>query len=407
MSGPLTGLKVLDMTRVMAGPWCAQLLADLGAEVIKVERPGTGDDTRVWGPPWLKDKDGNETREASYYMSANRGKKSITININDPEGADLVRELAAQSDIFLENFKTGGLAKKGLGYDDLKAINPGLIYLSITGFGQTGPMANQPGYDYLIQAIGGLMSITGVPDGMPGAGPQRVGLAVGDLTTGMYATIGVLAALHHRTKTGRGQYIDLALLDTQVGWLANQAQNYFLSGKSPVRTGSWHPNLAPYQPFDASDHQVIVAVGNNGQFASLCNFIGRPELISDPRFAENPDRNKHREALATEIQKEIEKHPRAYWLEHLPANGVPCSPINNIAQAFEEEQVKARGMRIDLPHALAGTAPGVANPLKFSETKIQYTHAPPTLGQHTDEVLGDVLGRTEDEIKSLHERKLV
>ncbi|MGI9371500.1 MAG: CaiB/BaiF CoA transferase family protein [Hyphomicrobiales bacterium] len=407
MSGPLAGLKVLDMTRVMAGPWCTQLLADLGADVIKVERPGTGDDTRMWGPPWLKDKDGNETREASYYMSANRGKKSITININDPDGADLVRELAAQSDIFIENFKTGGLAAKGLGYEDLSNVNPGLIYLSITGFGQTGPMANQPGYDYLIQAIGGLMSITGVPEGMPGAGPQRVGLAVGDLTTGMYATIGILAALHHRTKTGRGQYIDLALLDTQVGWLANQAQNYFLSGDPPVRTGAWHPNLAPYQPFDASDDPVIVAVGNNGQFTALCNFIGRAELATDPRFAENPARNKNRIALAAEIQEEIAKHPRAYWLEHLPAQGVPCSPINNIAQTFEDEQVKARGMKIELPHALAGTAPGIANPLNFSETQIQYTHAPPTLGQHTDEVLSDVLGRSQEEIQNLHERKLV
>lgn len=407
MSGPLKGIKVLDMTRVLAGPWCTQILADLGAEVIKIERPGVGDDTRHWGPPWLKDEDGNETREASYYMSANRGKKSVTVDIGAPEGAAIVKEIAAKSDIFIENFKAGGLAAKGLGYDDLKAINPALIYISITGFGQTGPMADQPGYDYLVQAIGGLMSITGVADGEPGAGPQRVGLAVGDLTSGMYATIGILAALHHRTNTGQGQYIDLALLDTQVGWLANQAQNYFLSGKSPVRTGAWHPNLAPYQPFAASDGPVIIAVGNDGQFAKLCAFIGKPELAQDARFATNPDRNTNRAALAAEIQEAIAHHPRAYWLENLPAKGVPCSPINTIAQAFAEPQVQHRGMKIDLPHPLSGTAPGVANPLKFSETPIEYTHAPPTLGQHTSEVLREVLGQNADAIAALQARKII
>jgi crotonobetainyl-CoA:carnitine CoA-transferase CaiB-like acyl-CoA transferase len=407
MSGPLKGLKVLDMSRVMAGPWCTQILSDLGAEVIKIERPGTGDDTRHWGPPWLKDKDGNDTREASYYMSANRGKKSVAIDIGTPEGAELVRELAAKADIFVENFKVGGLAKKGLAYDDLKAENPALIYVSITGFGQTGPMASQPGYDYLVQAIGGLMSITGVADGEPGAGPQRVGMAVGDLTSGMYATIGVLAALHHRTNTGLGQYIDLALLDTQVGWLANQAQNYFLSGKSPVRTGAWHPNLAPYQPFNASDGPVIIAVGNDGQFAKLCAFIGKPGLATDERFAITPSRNANRAVLADEIQAVVAQHPRAYWLENLPAQGVPCSPINNIEQTFAEPQVQHRGMKIDLPHTLAGTAPGIANPLNFSETPIEYTTAPPLLGEHTDEVLRAVLGQSEDDIATLHDQNIV
>ena len=401
MAGPLVGLRVLDLSRVMAGPWCTQILSDLGAEVIKVERPGDGDDTRHWGPPWLKARDGTDTREAAYYLSANRGKYSVAIDIGGDKGRNLILALAERSDVFIENFKVGGLAAKGLGYDDLSALNPGLIYCSITGFGQTGPKASEAGYDYLIQGAGGLMSITGVPDGMPGAGPQRVGLAVADLTTGMYATIGILSALHHREKTGRGQYIDLALLDTQVGWLANQALNYFTGGKVPTRTGAWHPNLAPYQPFAASDGEVILAIGNNGQFRKFCDFAGKPELAEDPRFRTNPDRVQNRAALETEIATLIAAKPRDHWLTGLPRLGVPCGAINDIAQAFEEPQVKARGMKIELPHPQAGTVPGIANPLKFSETRIEYRKAPPLLGEDTDEVLARVLGLGADEISEL------
>jgi crotonobetainyl-CoA:carnitine CoA-transferase CaiB-like acyl-CoA transferase len=407
MAGPLIGLRVLDLSRVMAGPWCTQLLSDLGAEVIKVERPGAGDDTRQWGPPWLKASDGTETGEAAYYLSANRGKHSVAIDIATEKGRDLVRGLAARADIFIENFKVGGLAAKGLGYGDLSAVNPGLIYCSITGFGQTGPKASEAGYDYLVQAAGGLMSITGVPDGMPGAGPQRVGLAVSDLTTGMYAAIGILAALHHRETTGRGQYIDLALLDTQIGWLANQALNYFTSGKVPARTGAWHPNLAPYQPFAARDGEVVIAIGNNGQFKKFSEFAGNPGLAGDPRFRTNPDRVKNRVELESEIAALIAVRPRAHWLEGLPKLGVPCGPINDIAQAFAEPQVRARGMKIDLPHPQAGTVPGVANPLKFSETGIEYAKAPPLLGEDTDDVLSRVLGLDAAAIKNLKKAGVV
>ncbi|MDH3379767.1 MAG: CoA transferase, partial [Gammaproteobacteria bacterium] len=327
MSGPLQGVRVLDLSRVLAGPWCTQLMADLGAEVIKVERPGAGDDTRHWGPPWLKDRAGRDTGESAYFLSANRGKQSITVDISNPDGQQLIRDLAAESDVFIENFKVGGLAAKGLGADDLLALNPRLIYLSITGFGQSGPMAAQPGYDYLIQAMGGLMSITGVEDGAPGAGPQRVGVAISDLTTGLYGAVGILSALFHREQSGRGQHIDLALLDTQVGWLANQAMNYFVGGEVPMRTGAQHPNLAPYQPFEAGDQPVIIAVGNNGQFQQLCQCIERPELIDDERFRTNPLRVQNRTALERVLQAEIRKHPAAYWLERLPARGVPCSRI--------------------------------------------------------------------------------
>ncbi len=407
MGGPLEGLRVVDLSRIMAGPWCTQLLADLGAEVIKIERPGVGDDTRQWGPPWLKDREGRNTDEASYYLSANRGKHSVAIDIGSREGQDLVRELAVRSDIFIENFKVGGLAAKRLGYSDLSPLNEGLIYVSITGFGQTGPRSQDPGYDYLIQAIGGLMSITGVPDGQPGAGPQRVGLAVSDLTTGMYATIGILAALHHRHQTGNGQYIDLALLDVQVGWLANQALNYFLGGKPPVRTGAWHPNLAPYQPFQASDGAVIVAVGNDNQFSKLCNFIGRADLINDDRFRKNPDRNANRKALEVELQGEIQKHGREYWLSQLPAQGVPCSPINSIDQTFREPQVEHRQMKLDLPHPVAGRVPGVANPLKFSATPIAYKKPPPLLGEDTENVLTQILGLSAKETEALRKRNVI
>ncbi len=407
MAGPLNDIRVLDLSRVMAGPWCTQLLADLGAEVIKIERRETGDDTRQWGPPWLKDTDGNDTAEAAYYLSANRGKHSVTLDIATGEGCQIVRDLAATSDVFIENFKVGDLAGKGLGYDDLASINRGIIYCSITGFGQTGPRASQAGYDYLIQGMGGLMSITGVADGDPGAGPQRVGLAVSDLTTGMYSAIGILAALNHREKTGEGQHIDMALLDTQVGWLANQAQNYFTSGAVPERTGAWHPNVAPYQPFNTKDGHVIIAIGNDGQFRRFCRHVGREELADDGRFKSNSARVQNRAALAGIMQGYIEKRDSREWMVELPKIAVPCGPINGIDEVFAEPQVVARQMKAELAHPLAGTMAVVANPLKFSKTKIEYGRAPPTLGQDTDDVLGRILGLSLAEIERLRKSEII
>ncbi|MAF48386.1 MAG: CaiB/BaiF CoA-transferase family protein [Rhodospirillales bacterium] len=407
MAGPLAGIRVLDLSRVMAGPWCTQLLADLGAEVVKIERREGGDDTRHWGPPWLKDTDDNDTNEAAYYLSANRGKHSLTLDIATDEGRRIVRDLAAKSDIFIENFKVGDLAEKGLGYDDLCAVNPGIIYCSITGFGQTGPRASQAGYDYLIQGMGGLMSITGVADGEPGAGPQRVGLAVSDLTTGMYSAIGILAALNHREKTGEGQYIDLALLDTQVGWLANQAQNYFTSGVCPGRTGAWHPNVAPYQPFKTKDGYVIIAIGNDGQFRRFCVHIGVEELADDARFQSNSARVQNRAALAEIMEGYISERDSREWMEELPKIAVPCGPINSIDQVFEEPQVAARGMKSEVPHPLAGSMSIVGNPLKFSITDIEYLKAPPTLGEDSDDVLGRILGKSPEEIEKLRKSEII
>ncbi|MGR2739987.1 CaiB/BaiF CoA transferase family protein [Billgrantia sp. Q4P2] len=407
MAGPLTGLRVLDLSRVMAGPWCTQILADMGAEVIKVERPVSGDDTRHWGPPWLKDRDGSETRESAYYLSANRGKHSVTVDMSKPEGQALIRELAAESDILVENFKSGGLARKGLDYDTLEAINPGLIYCSITGFGQTGPMAAMAGYDYLIQAQGGLMSITGAADGEPGAGPQRVGMAVADLTTGMNATIAILGALHHRSQTGEGQYIDMALLDVQVSWLANQAQNYFCSGTLPTRTGEYHPNLVPYQPFPTADgEKVIIAIGNDGQFQRFCQAVGRPELAEDARFATNPGRVKHRLDLVPIMVEITRTRTCNEWIALLGEIAVPCGPIQNIAQVFDDPQVKAREMKIEL-ESNHGPVPGVANPIKYSRTPIEYRKAPPALGEDTEAVLARRLGKTPEEIGALRRRGIV
>ncbi|WP_445158655.1 CaiB/BaiF CoA transferase family protein [Halomonas sp. E14] len=407
MAGPLTGLRVLDLSRVMAGPWCTQILADMGAEVIKIERPVSGDDTRHWGPPWLKDRDGNETRESAYYLSANRGKHSVTVDMGQPEGQALIRELAAQSDILVENFKRGGLARKGLDYATLEAINPGLIYCSITGFGQTGPMAALAGYDYLIQAQGGLMSITGAADGEPGAGPQRVGMAVADLTTGMNATIAILGALHHRHLTGEGQYIDMALLDVQVSWLANQAQNYFCSGTPPSRTGEYHPNLVPYQPFPTADgEKVIIAIGNDGQFQRFCQAVGRPELAEDPRFATNPERVRHRLELVPIMVEITRSRTAAEWISLLGEIAVPCGPIQNIAQVFDDPQVKAREMKIEL-ESRHGPVPGVANPIKYSRTQLEYRKAPPALGEDTEAVLARLLGKAPAEIAELRQRGVI
>jgi crotonobetainyl-CoA:carnitine CoA-transferase CaiB-like acyl-CoA transferase len=399
--GALRGIRVLDLSRVLAGPACAQLLGDFGADVIKVERPGTGDETRQWGPPWLKDEAGEETGESSYYLCANRGKRSITVDMSTDEGIELLKAIAAKSDIVVENFKVGSLAKKGLDYESLRAIKPDIIYASITGFGQDGPMANQPGYDYLAQAMGGMMSINGRADDEPGAGPLRAGVAIADQASGMYATVGILAALRHRDQTGEGQHVDVSLLDSQLAFLVNQALNYFVAGVPPTRSGEWHPNLAPYQPFDVADGRVVIAVGNNGQFAALCEWLDLPELVDDPRFAENPGRNTHRLELAGALQAQLRKRTRADALVSLPSRGVPTATINDIAQAFDEPQVQHRGGRIELPHASAGTAPAIANPLHLSASPITYRNAPPLLGEHTDEVLADVLDMGEDEISTL------
>lgn len=399
--GALAGIRVLDLSRVLAGPACAQLLADLGADVIKVERPGAGDDTRHWGPPWLADTEGEPTAESSYYLSANRGKRSITIDISTEAGIEVVRSLVKKSDIVIENFKVGSLAKKGLDYAGLCQVNPAIIYASITGFGQDGPMADQPGYDYLAQAMGGLMSITGRPDGEPGGGPMRAGVAVADQAAGMYAAVAVLAAIRHRDQTGVGQHIDVSLLDSQVAFLANQALNYFVGGTPPTRSGEWHPNLAPYQPFDVSDGRVIVAVGNDAQFAAFCRWLDLPELVEDPRFVTNPNRNKHRVELAGLLQERLRSRTKAETLAALPGLGVPAAKINDIAETFDEPQVRHRGGRIELPHPLAGTAPAIANPIHFSASPVTYRNAPPLLGEHTDDVLAEVLGLTDADIAEL------
>ncbi len=392
MPGALSHIRVLDLSRVLAGPWCGQILADLGAEVIKVERPGAGDDTRTWGPPWMKDTAGNDTREAAYFMAANRGKKSITIDLSRPEGQALVKRLAAQSDILLENYKVGGLAQYGLDYASLHAEMPKLIYCSVTGFGQTGPYSARAGYDFIIQGMGGLMSITGERDDLPGGGPQKVGVAVSDLMTGMYSTVGVLAALAHRDVTGKGQHVDMALLDTQVAMTANMAMNYLASGKPPGRAGNAHSNIVPYQTFPTSDGHVIIAVGNDSQFAKLCAVMGCPELAKDERYATNPSRVKHRAVLVPLIAERIAQKPMQFWVDALEAVGVPCGPINDLAQTFADPHVQHRGMRIELPHPTAGKVPLVGSPIKLSETPVTYQSAPPTLGQHTEDVLSTVLG---------------
>lgn len=398
---PLTGVRVLDLTRVLAGPWCTQNLADLGAEVIKIERPGAGDDTRAWGPPYLKDAAGNDTSEAAYYLSANRNKFSVALDIASPRGAELVRELALQSDILVENFKVGGLAKYGLDYASLKELNPRLIYCSITGFGQTGPYASRPGYDFMIQGMGGLMSITGERDDLPGGGPQKAGVAVADLMTGMYSTVGILAALHERSVSGLGQHIDMALLDCQVAMMANQNLNFMTSGKAPRRAGNAHQNLVPYQVFAASDGHLIVAVGNDSQFRNYCGAIGLPELSADPRFSTNPQRVKNREELVPLLVERMATGARDYWLAALEGVGVPAGPINTLDQVYEDPQVLARGMKRELPHPAAGTVPMAASPLKFSGSPVQYLRPPPMLGEHTAQVLAEKLGLSAEEIQAL------
>ena len=393
MPGPLAHLKVLDMSRVLAGPWCGQQLADLGAEVIKIERPsdadgkGGGDDTRTWGPPYLKDNDGRDTSEAAYFLSANRGKRSLTLDIGRSEGQEVVRRLARRSDVLLENYKTGQLAKYGLDYAGFKDINPGLIYCSITGFGQTGPYAKRAGYDYIIQGMGGLMSITGERDDLPGGGPQKVGIAVADLMTGMYATVAVLAALASRNLTGQGQYIDMALLDVQVAMLANMNMNYLTSGESPGRAGNAHQNLVPYQVFECADGHVIIGAGNDNQYAKFCDAGGHPELATDARFASNPLRVRNRAVLIPLLAAMVKTKSKEAWIAELEGRGVPCGPINTLAETFANPHVRSREMRFDLPHPAGGTVPMVRNPIVYSGTPLEYGMPPPMLGQHTEEVL--------------------
>jgi crotonobetainyl-CoA:carnitine CoA-transferase CaiB-like acyl-CoA transferase len=403
----LAGLRVLDLSRVLAGPWAGQLLADLGADVIKVERLGVGDDTRAWGPPWLQDDSGQPTDESAYYLSANRNKRSVTVDLSRPEGQHLVRQLASKADIVLENFKVGGLAQYGLDYASLKAANPHLIYCSITGFGQTGPYAPRAGYDFLIQGMGGLMSMTGRADGTEGEGPVKVGVALTDVMTGLYATVAVLAALAHRDRTGQGQHIDLALLDVQIATLANQAANYLVGGVVPQRMGNAHPNIVPYQDFPTADGYMIIAVGNDGQFANLCAVLGQAQWSSDVRFATNPQRVKHRDELIALIREMTVSRPTDEWVAVMEKAGVPCGPINRLDKVFADPHVEARGMRIEMPHPLSGKVPLVANPIRMSETPVQYRQSPPTLGAHTDEVLDTWLGLSADDITTLHQQGIV
>ncbi len=391
-AGALDGLRVLDLSRVLAGPWAGQILGDLGAEVIKVERPGRGDDTRAWGPPYLNDGQGAPTSESAYYLSANRNKQSVTIDITRPEGQRLVKQLVAESDVLLENFKVGGLKRYGLDYESLAAINPRLIYCSITGFGQDGPYAERPGYDFLIQGMGGLMSITGQPDGEPGGGPVKAGVALTDITTGLYAAIAVLAAINHRHQSGEGQHIDMALLDVQVATLANQAMNFLTSGSAPGRMGNAHPNIVPYQTFPAADGDIILTIGNDDQFARFCEAAGRPEWATDQRYATNAARVANRDTLIPALRQTTVMKTTAEWLRLLEDAGVPGGPVNTIEQVFEDPQVQHRGLRIDLSHPLTQSVPLVGSPLRLSASPVRYQTAPPLLGQHTGDVLSQVLG---------------
>ncbi|QXL85158.1 CaiB/BaiF CoA-transferase family protein [Comamonas sp. NLF-1-9] len=391
--GALAGIKVLDLSRVLAGPWCTQILADLGADVVKIERPGVGDDTRHWGPPFLRDADGQPTGQASYYSACNRNKRSVTLDIAQPRAQQLLRDFAARADVLVENFKVGGLARYGLDYDSLKALNPRLIYCSITGFGQDGPYARRAGYDLMVQAACGLMDITGQPDGAPGGGPLKTGVAVVDLFTGLYASNAILAALHARARTGLGQYIDTALLDVGVAMLANQAAGFLATGETPLRAGNVHPSLAPYQDFATRDGRVLLAIGNDGQFARFCQAAGQPAWARDARFATNTARVHHRAELLALLQPLLRTRGTDEWIALLQDQAVPCGPINSVAQAFADPQVRHRGLRVDLPRQAPGDAVSVvstvASPMRLSHTPVRYHRAPPVLGEHTEEVLAE------------------
>ncbi len=401
MAGPLTGVRVLDLSRVLAGPWAGQNLADLGAEVIKIERPGVGDDSRAFGPPWVKDAQGRDTKDSAYFTSANRGKKSLTVNLSQPDGQALVRQLAAKSDVLLENYKFGDLARYGLDYATLSKINPRLVYCSVTGFGQTGPFKERPGYDFMIQGMGGMMSVTGEPDDAPGGGPQRAGVPIADIITGMYASIAICAALAHRAQSGIGQHLDLALLDSQIALLAYQNTNFFATGKPPARIGNLHPNIVPYQPFRASDGDVILACGNDNLYRKFCTAAGCAELASDARFASNGKRVENRVELTRLLGEIFRRRTKKEWVALLDAAGVPNGPINDIAQVFAEPQVKARGVQIEVDHPVAGKLPMVASPMRFSATPLEHKTPPPLLGEHTEDILRDLLGKSAAEIARL------
>jgi crotonobetainyl-CoA:carnitine CoA-transferase CaiB-like acyl-CoA transferase len=407
MTSALSHITVLDLSRVLAGPWAGQVLGDLGADVIKIERPGSGDDTRSWGPPFLRDAQGNDSADAAYYLCANRNKKSVTVDFTTPEGQSIVRDLARTSDVVLENFKVGALEAYGLDYASLRTVNPRLIYCSITGFGQTGPYAPRAGYDLLVQAMGGLMSITGRRDEEPGSGPQKAGVAVTDILTGLYATIGVLAALAHRDQTGIGQHIDIALLDVQVACLANQAMNYLVSGSAPRRSGNAHPNLVPYQDFPTQDGYMVIAVGNDAQFARLCAVLGVAELAADPKFATNKHRVVNRRELIDKLCAATAAQPTSHWIAALEGVGVPAGPINSLDAVFDDPQIRARGMRIDLPHPIAGSVPSVASPLRLSDTPVSYRSAPPPLGAQTRSVLAERLAMSAADIEALYARGII
>ena len=406
-SPPLAGIRILDLSRVLAGPWCSQLLADLGAEVIKIERPGSGDETRAWGPPYLKDAEGRDTTEAAYYLAINRNKESVTVDLAHPEGQKIVRDLALKSDVLLENYKVGGLKKYGLDYASLSQLNPHLVYCSITGFGQNGPWAERPGYDFIIQGIGGLMSVTGEADGRLGGGPQKVGVALVDILTGLYAANAIQAALIEREKSGLGQHIDVSLLDTQVASLANLSLNYLCSGVSPRRMGNAHPNIAPYQVLASSDGHFIVAVGNDGQFRRFCEVFGLPDMANDERFATNAARVRNRAELDAAIEARAKTRTKRDWLEKLEAADVPCGPINTLEEVFAEPQIAAREMVVTMPHPIAGEVKLIGNPIKLSRTPVDYRSAPPLLGAQTEAVLGELGDLTEDEIRRLQQAGVI
>lgn len=405
MSGPLHGLRVFDLTRILAGPTCTQMLGDLGADVIKVERPGTGDDTRRFAPPFIRDDEGNETAESAYFCCANRNKRSITLDLTRPEGQDIARRLIAKSDILVENFKTGGLQKYGLAYDQLKDAHPGLVYCSITGFGQTGPYAARPGYDVLIQAMGGFMSVTGEPEG----NPQKAGIPVSDIMAGMYAGVAINAALRHREITGEGQLIDIGMLDTTAAMLTIMGANYFATEASPKRLGNAHPNIVPYQSFATADGDIILAVGNDGQFQRFCAFAQVPELASDERFRTNDLRVRNREALIPLVADIVGAQTSEYWVAGLEKSGVSCGPINTLQQVFDDPQIRAREMRLQMAHPATGAKPVdmIASPMKMSSTPPEYRHAPPLLGQHTDEVLGELLGMQASDLQALRDQAII
>jgi len=402
----LSDIKVLDLSRVLAGPWATQILADLGADVIKVERPGRGDDTRAWGPPFLKNAAGEDTEDGAYFVATNRGKRSITLDLQSPEGQALVKSLCAEVDVVVENYKVGTLARLGLDYATLSRINPRLVYCSVTGFGQTGPRAAEPAYDFLIQAMGGLMSVTGERDDRPGGGPQKVGVPIVDLSTGVYAALGIVAALLRRTQTGRGEYVDVAMLDVQVGLLANQAMNFLLGKRVPRRTGTAHPNIQPQRTFHCADGDIVLVVGNDGQFATLCEVIGRPELATDPAYATNGKRVRNQAELDPILDAVFAAQPRAHWLARLKEAGVPAGSINAVDEVFEDPQVRHRGMLRHLPHPVAGEVPQVMNPLRFGEATLRVDRAPPVLGQHTEEVLAS-LGLSAEQIGDYRRRNII